>query len=86
MKSRNRVTIQFIVEEIYVFSASCIATVKVDKDCYEIIDENYCKDIEDLEDIELVEILVDNYDDEEVPSEDDITEDYIQEIIKISLT
>ena len=85
MRRRNKVTIQFIVEDIYIFSASCIATVKVDEDGYEIIDEGYCRDIEDLEDIELVEILSDNHDEDDIPNEDEVTEDDIQEIIKISL-
>lgn len=86
MRRRNRVTIQFIVDDIYVFEAACIATVKVDKDGYEILDETYCKDIEDIEDVELIEVLAEDYNENDIPSEDEITEEDIQEIIKISLT
>ncbi|MGL4848474.1 MAG: hypothetical protein ACRC28_06035 [Clostridium sp.] len=85
MISRREVKIQFIVEERFIFSATCIATVKVDSDELEIIDEGYLKDIEDLDQIEFVEVTSGKYNEEDIPSEEDIQEDDIEEIISISL-
>ncbi|MGL4874151.1 MAG: hypothetical protein ACRC30_05820 [Clostridium sp.] len=85
MISRREVKIQFIVEERFIFSATCIATVKVDSDELEIIDEGFLKDIEDLDQVEFVETIGGKCREEDIPLEEDIQEEDIEEIISILL-
>ena len=86
MISRNKVRIQFIVVDIYVFTGLCIGTVKTDEWRQELLDTEFCEDIEELEEVEFVEVLSDDYEEDDIPLEEDITEDSIGEIISVSLT
>ncbi|MGL5647817.1 MAG: hypothetical protein ACRDDY_08195 [Clostridium sp.] len=85
MISRRVVKIQFVVKEIFIFSATCIGTVKVDSNELEVIDEEYLKDIEDLDQVEFVEVITPNYDEEDIPLEEDVIESDIEEVISIAL-
>lgn len=86
MISRNKVRIQFIIDDIYVFTGLCVATVKTDEWRQEILDTEFCEDIEELEEVEFVESISEDYDENDVPFEEDIRAEDITEIISVSLT
>lgn len=82
MIRRKRVTIAFIVNEIYLFQGSCSAEVSLDRNG-EIMDETICDYIEDLEDVEFIEVLADKYNPSLIPNEGEITESDIERVYNI---
>ena len=81
MWKRKRIKILLIVGGKYKFLGTCSATVSINSN--EELLENYCKEIEDLEDVEFVEIIGKEDGCEEIPSELQITDSDIEEIINV---
>lgn len=82
MWKRKRVSITFLVG-VFKFQARCSGLVNVTAD-NELL-ENYIEDIEDVEDVEFLEAIVQDYTEDDIPSEGEISESDVGEVLYVSI-
>lgn len=80
MWKRKWVTVYFIVDDFKFRGRTC-ASVNINNDG-ELIEE-YIEDPEDLEDVEFVESLINDYNDEDIPKEDELTDENLVNIVGV---
>lgn len=82
MRTRKRIRIVFIIDDKFIYSAFCSASISINSND-ELLEENYCEDIEDLEYLEFIDFVKSEYENDQLPSELDITSSDITQILEI---